>query len=445
MPSTTHADAFHFSHPVASYWEASAPPLDLPLLPLAGDVRCDVAIIGGGYAGLSAALELAAHGIAVRVLEAAEPGWGASGRNGGFACVGSHKLSYARMIQKYGLDESRRYYRNMKEAVELVSALCRHHDIDVDACETGDMTLAHLPSRLHDFAADVTFMKQAFGEDMMVLTPEALKDQGLNGAFFGGLKMNHGFGLHPLKYVRGLARAAHRAGAVIHPHSRLLRWQEQDGLHHLHTGQGRLIANRVLIATNGYTPEDVMARMRGRLMPALSNIITTRPLSRSEQEAQGWTSTLLAFDSRKLLHYFRLLPDGRFLFGGRGGTDASAPSAAVYREKLVAEFHALFPHWRDVEISHFCRGFVCLAHDLVPYVGPLDDRASVFAAVAWHGNGVAMATLAGREAARRMVGLEPVEPLSAIVTRRLARFPLAAFRPLYLKGAYLWFNWQDSR
>ena len=81
----------------------------------------------------------------------------------------------------------------------------------------------------------------------------------------------------------------------------------------------------------------------------------------------------------------------------------------------------------------------------MPYVGPLDDNRTVFAAVAWHGNGVAMATLAGREAARTMTGREPVEPLSAIITSRLARFPLAAFRPLYLKGAYLWFGWQDSR
>ncbi len=445
MPSTTHPDAFHFDHPVASHWEASAPPLDLPLAPLNGSHSCDIAIIGAGFAGLSAALELAAHGVAVRVLEAAEPGWGASGRNGGFACVGSHKLAYGTMIRKHGLEESRRYYRTMKEAVNLVADLCRRHAIAADICATGDVTLAHLPSRYQAFAAERDFMKANFGEDQEVLPQAALRERGLHGAFFGGLMMPHGFGLHPLKYVRGLARAAHRAGAVIHPRSRLLRWEEADGHHRLHTDKGTLAARQVLIATNGYTPEDVMGRMRGRLMPALSNIITTRPLTEAERDAQGWTSTLLAFDSRKLLHYFRLLPDGRFLFGGRGGTDASAPAGPAYRAALTARFHTLFPAWRHVEISHFWRGFVCLAHDLVPYVGPLDEKATVHAAVAWHGNGVAMATLAGREAARRMAGLGPVTPLSAIITNRLAKFPLSAFRPLYLKGAYLWFGWQDAR
>ena len=445
MPSTSHPDALHFDHPVASFWEASAPPLALPLKPLRGEQRCEVAVIGGGYAGLSAALELAAHGVDVRVLEAAEPGWGASGRNGGFACLGSHKLSYATMIGKYGLDQSQRYYRNMKQAVELVADLCRHHGIDADICETGDVTLAHLPSRFQGFAEERDFLKATFGEETSVLPPAALKEAGLNGNFFGGLKMNHGFGLHPLKYVRGLARAAHRAGATIHPHSPLTRWEEGAGAHRLHTPEGAVVARRVLIATNGYTPEHAMPRMAGRLMPALSNIITTRPMTEAERAAQGWTLTLLAFDSRKLLHYFRLLPDGRFLFGGRGGTDARAAAGPAYRDILTASFHRLFPAWRDIEISHFWRGFVCLAHDLVPYVGPLDDNRTVFAAVAWHGNGVAMATLAGREAARTMTGREPVEPLSAIITSRLARFPLAAFRPLYLKGAYLWFGWQDSR
>lgn len=125
MFATAHPDAFHFDHPVASYWEASADPLAVDTLPLSGSQQCDVAIIGAGFTGLAAALELASeHHLDVRVLEAASPGWGASGRNGGFACIGSHKLPYETMIATYGLEDAKRFYAVMREAVEVVRANC---------------------------------------------------------------------------------------------------------------------------------------------------------------------------------------------------------------------------------------------------------------------------------------------------------------------------------
>jgi glycine/D-amino acid oxidase-like deaminating enzyme len=206
-----------------------------------------------------------------------------------------------------------------------------------------------------------------------------------------------------------------------------------------------LSARHVIVATNGYTPEDVSPRHRGRLMPALSSIIVTRPLGEEEKRAQGWTSPLMAFDSRKLLHYFRLLPNNRFLFGGRGGTDASDGGGKAYRPVLEGAFRALFPAWREVEITHYWRGFVCLSYDLVPYVGALDERKTVWTAIAYHGNGVAMGSWCGRAVARLITGKTARGEISPVLTRRLSRFPLPAFRPLYLKGAYVWYGWQDSR
>ena len=163
---------------------------------------------------------------------------------------------------------------------------------------------------------------------------------------------------------------------------------------------GTLKARHVIIATNGYTPEDVSPCHRGRIMPALSSILVTRPLTEAERQAQGWTSPLMAYDSRKLLHYFRLLPNGRFLFGGRGGTDASNAGGEAYRDVLTAAFHDLFPAWRNVEITHYWRGFVCLAYDLVPYVAPSTTNKTVWTAIAYHGNGVAMGSWSGRAVAR---------------------------------------------
>ena len=446
MPSTTHPHAFHFATPVDSYWEASADPLNAATPPFTGNETCEVAVIGGGFTGLSAALELAQQGVEVRLLEAGHIGWGASGRNGGFACIGSHKLSYTSMIATFGLEATRAFYRNMREAVDLVRDNLDHHGIDAWASASGEVTLAHLPGRVEELRAEQDFLKHTFGEDTEFLSPGDLKAQGLRGpGFHAGLKSAVGFGIHPLNYARGLARAAIRAGARLHADSRLIRWEETATGHLLTTPGGTLTARHVIIATNGYTPEDISAYHRSRLLPALSSILVTRPLSLPERQAQGWTSPLMAFDSRKLLHYFRLLPDGRFLFGGRGGTDASDPGGEAYRHVLSKAFHELFPAWREADITHFWRGFVCLSYDLVPFMGALDERQSVWTAIAYHGNGVAMGTWSGRAVSRMLTQKTARDQVSPVLTRRLAKFPLPAFRPLYLKGAYLWYGWADTR
>lgn len=446
MSSTTHPHALHFDRPVDSYWEASADPLGIETPPLQTQESCDVAVIGAGVTGLSAALELAARQIDVRVLEAGHVGWGASGRNGGFACIGSHKLSYPAMIRIYGLEATRRYHAAMRESVALVRDLLQRHDIDAWVSGDGEVTLAHLPNRMDELRAEKDFLLHTFGEETDLLSVADLKAMGVWGpGFHGGLRGKVGFGIHPLNYVRGLARATAAAGAKIHGRSRVVRWEEQGSSHLLTTPSGTLRARRVLVATNGYTPEDVSPRHAGRILPALSSIIVTRPLRQDELHAQGWTSTLMAYDSRNLLHYFRLLPNDRFLFGGRGGTDASDRGSEAYRPVLERAFRSLFPAWSHVEITHYWRGYVCLSFDRVPFLGALDDRQTVWTALAYHGNGVAMGTWMGRAVARLMTGQAARENLPSVLTRRLARFPFPGLRPLYLKGAYLWFEWQDSR
>ena len=446
MATTTHPHAFHFSRAVDSYWEATADPLEIATPKLATETSCEVAVIGAGFTGLSAALELAESGIDVRVLEAGHVGWGASGRNGGFACIGSHKLSYGAMIRRYGLAATRSYHAAMRQSVELVCDNLSRFAIDAQASGDGEVTLAHAASRVAALQEEQAFLKQTFGEDTEFLPRAELVARGLQGpGFHAGLKAHVGFGVHPLNYVRGLARAAARAGAPIHAQSPLVRWEETATGHRLHTPEGVLTARHVIVATNGYTPEQVSTRHRGRLMPALSSIIVTRPLSADERRQQGWTSPLMAYDSRKLLHYFRLLPDGRFLFGGRGGTDASDTGGQAFRPLLTENFRRLFPAWSEVEVTHYWRGFVCLAYDLVPYVGALDERNTVWTAIAYHGNGVAMGSWSGRAVARLLLKKTAREELPPVLTRRLARFPLPAFRPLYLKGAYLWYGWQDGR
>ncbi len=446
MSSITHPHALHFDRAVDSYWEASADPLGLDCAPLTADERCDVAIIGGGFTGLSAALALAEQGVDVRLLEAGHIGWGASGRNGGFACIGSHKLAYPKMIATYGLDATKAYYRAMSDSVALVTDTASRHGIDIWPQAGGEVTLAHLPSRIAELKEDKAFLKETFGEPTEFLSLSDLKARGLYGPeFHAGLWEPNATGVHPLNYARGLARAAAKAGAKLHERSRLIRWEQQGLEHRLTTPAATLTARRVLFATNGFTPEEIATPLAGKLLPVLSSILVTRPITEDEKKRQGWTSNLMAFDSRKLLHYFRMLPNGRFLFGGRGGTDGSDAAGIAYRDTLLSHFHRMFPAWRDIEVTHYWRGYACLSYDLVPYLGALDEQQTVWTSIAYHGNGVAMASWSGRAVADLITGKKTSADLPGVLTRRLAAFPLPALRPLYLKGAYVWYERQDAR
>jgi glycine/D-amino acid oxidase-like deaminating enzyme len=445
MPQLIHSDALDFAHPVRSYWEASADPMGLDLQHLTKTIACDVAIIGAGFTGLSAALELAAAGVDVCLLEAGPVGWGASGRNGGFACIGSHKLSYTKMINRYGLLPTQTFYNNMRESVDVVEDNALRFNINIKNAGRGEMTLAHTAQKFNELKQDEAFYLKTFGEKNQLLSVEDLKEQGLHGPhFFGGLRGNIGFGLHPLNYARGLARAAVKRGVSLYHRSKVVKWLQREGKHHLYTDDGEVTATRVVVATNGYTPETLAPMLQSRVLPALSNILVTRPLSPDELIVQGWTNHTMAYDSRNLLHYFRLLPDNRFLFGGRGGTKSTMASTPQYQSYLTKSFHHMFPAWAQADITHFWRGFVCLSYDRVPYVGALDEGKTVWTALAYHGNGVAMGTWSGRAVARMMQNKTAPDEVSPVITRRLAKFPLPAFRPLYLKGAYLWYGWKDG-
>ena len=209
--------------------------------------------------------------------------------------------------------------------------------------------------------------RKAEVEERLLRSPEAQ----------GCLVVPHYFGLNPLRYVRGLAAAAVRRGAAVHAGTPVTAWQRTGDRHRLTTPGGTVTAERVLVATNGYTPEGLdPALLRGRVLPALSSIVVTRPLTPAEQAAQGWTRPALVADSRNLLFYIRLLRDGRLLFGARGGVDASPDAFArrcAWMERRLGE---KFPAWRGVTIEHAWWGLVCLARDLLPHLGWLDPSGA---------------------------------------------------------------------
>ncbi|MEO9877189.1 MAG: FAD-binding oxidoreductase [Anderseniella sp.] len=441
-----HPAAFDFSTNVPSYWEASADPLGRTTQSLVGARTADVAVIGGGYAGLHAALQLTqVHGLNVCVLEAGDIGWGASGRNGGFCCPGSSKLSFGQMIKRFGLEETKQFYSAQRAAVDFVGEFLAANGIDADRTGHGELQLAHKETAIRDLKEEQAFLRDTFGAGSTFLNREELAARGNDSdAFHAGLQSDITFGLHPLKYVRGLARAAIDSGVTVFSKSEVTDWTSEAGLHTLRTANGQVTAKTVLVASNGYTDEALPQAVGGRLLPALTRIIVTRPISDNELKAQGWTRTDPSYDTLNLLHYFRLLPDNRFMFGGRGGTDASPEGMKAIQATLRSDFDSFFPRLAHIETEYSWGGLVCMTSTRLPFAGPIDGMDNVFGAFGWHGNGVAMASYAAKRLADVIAGTaKHRDALPAMMRSLPGRFVLPSLRVQYLKAAYLGYGAAD--
>jgi glycine/D-amino acid oxidase-like deaminating enzyme len=402
---------------------------------LNGDHLADVAVIGGGYTGLSAALHLAQAGVQVTLLEANLPGWGASGRNGGFCCLGGAMTDHATLARRFGPDQASLWIEAEKQAIGLVEGLIARHGIEVSRHSNGEVVLAHSARAFAGFAGEKA-RAEAHGIAAEILPPAALAERGLGASgVHGGLHVKIGFGLDPGAYAAGLARAAEAAGADIRAHAPVQAITPEGAGYRLATPAGSLTARRLLIATNGYSSDDLPAWLAGRFMPLQSSVMVTRPMTPQERAAQGWTSDLMAYDSRRLLHYFRLMPDGRFLFGMRGGLKAHPAREARIKARVRADFEAMFPAWAGVDTAHYWSGLVNLARGQTPFVGPIPQMNNAWAAMAYHGNGVAMGSYAGALVADLIRGARPALPYPTVMQTPLARFPLGLRRRWLLAAA----------
>lgn len=404
-----------------------------------GQATSDFAIVGGGFTGLSAALELARRGAKVVLLEAHAPGWGASGRNGGFCCLGGAALGETAIARRYGQAAADEFFHTQRAAIDLVAETLETCGIQADVHSDGEMLLAHRPAAMKTLRSEADYFDRR-GIANRLVGREALAGQGMAGPFFGGLHVSLGFALDPSKYVCGLAGAARDAGAGIYGKSPVTAISREAGGFILTTPKGRLAAGRLIIATNGYSSENVPEQLAGRYLPLQSNIIVTRVLTRDERATAGWTSDIMAYDSRILLHYFRLLPDGRFLFGRRGALRAGPQAQKNMRATVLAHFHAMFPAWAEVEVPHFWSGFVNLSADRMPHIAPLDGWEGAWTAMAYHGNGVAMASWAGRQVARAALDGAHVPVAMAAP---LPRWPLGRARRVLLAPALGWYMLRD--
>lgn len=401
-----------------SLWSATAHPAP-PAPPLQETITADVAVVGAGYTGLSAAIHLADRGANVVVLDAQSPGWGASGRNGGQVIPGL-KEDPDTIEQLFGPEMGGRMVRLAGESADLVFGLIERFGIACDAARHGWIQPAHSAKAL---AASETRVRQWQRRGAPVEALSAADAERLIGtpAYAGGLLDRRGGSLHPLDYALGLARAAQGLGVRIHGESRVERVARTARGFRLRAGKGEVVAERVLLCTNGYT-DGLDDRLRRSVVPVHSVQLATRPLSDNVRRSI-LPGGQVASDTRRLLLYYRISPDGRFVMGGRGAYGDHGIQRQMERLRVRAQM--LFPQLAGIEWEHHWGGRVAMTGDHFPHLHECEP--GLIAALGYNGRGVAMATAMGGVLAAKASGaadgeidfpVSPVTPIPLHVMRK---------------------------
>ena len=437
-PLTATSPGNGLSH-VPSYWAATAG-AGGDDGPLWESIDADVAIIGGGYTGLSCASYLAReYGARPVVLEANRPLWGCSGRNGSFVGPMLGRVPFTQWTKRWGEQGARALWAEACEAVHTVRDLIKVGEIECDVQPDGRMRLAHSKAKVRQLAADCEALRGFGAQTWMLTRDEIARDHFVGREAFGAQRLRNGFALHPLKFGLGIAAMARAAGAVVHSASPVLSWEKHGSTHSLRTPNGEVRAKNIVFATNGYTNESLHPSLRGALLPLISNIVVTRPMTASEAAESNFVSTDCLSDTRKFLSYFRRLPDNRVMLGNRG--PLTEGGAAAHRRWLLERIRQKFPALADITAEYFWGGWVALTQDAMPHVACADDDPSVLYALGYCGSGVAAAPHAGRRLAQRLGESKAVLPH---IGGSLPRFPFGNFRRLGQLLAFQWYHLRDS-
>ena len=376
-------------------WTEAVPPLPRdPVAPLPRST--DVAIVGGGYTGLSAARTLARHGADVTLLEQHTVGWGASSRNGGFILPG-YKPEMEELHRRLGAERAASMFRLTLEAMRYLEALIADERIDCDFVRCGAVTLAAKPRHVPALAASARFLREKLEYETELLgAAEVIREIG-SARYHGALLDPGGCAIQPAKYVSGLAYSAQRAGARLLERTRVTRVQRMAGGFEVTTGTGVLRTREVLAATNGYTPRALSA-LRRRVVPIGSYQIATAPLA-PELGQRLIPRGRVFSDTKHLLYYFRLSPDRRMVFGGRASFTPTGirRSAAI----LQAGMREVFPELANAEIEFAWSGKVAYPVDHLPHAGVV---GGVHYAMGYCGHGVALATYLGHRMGEVLAG-----------------------------------------
>ncbi|MDB5374500.1 MAG: hypothetical protein JWP04_3142 [Belnapia sp.] len=379
------------------WWEAAEPPQRDATLP----DHAVVAVVGGGYAGLSAALTLRRLGQQVVVLDAERIGWGASSRNGGMVS-GGLKIAGSGLAATHGPEQAKAITQAAAASLPFIEDTIAREEIDCDYVRCGRYAAAWSPGHYRAMAAKAPMLAEVTGLPTSMLPKERQREALGSDHYHGGMLAAATGSLHPGKYARGLAAAAERAGAVLVDGVRVQKIREEAGGFRIATDRGELRADAVLVTTNGYsldprgTASPWLAR---RLVPLNSYIIATEELG-EERIDQLFPGRRMISDSKRVLNYFRPSPDGkRILWGGRASFRAATAEATA--SALHGYMTACFPELAKLRITHAWTGNVAFTFDGLPHIGVQDG---IHYAAGCQGSGVAMATWLGHNIAMKLAG-----------------------------------------
>ena len=421
------------------WWETARLEAGGPPAPVPG--QADVAIVGAGYTGLAAARELARRGARVVVLEAETAGWGASSRNGGMVLTGL-KLGVAHLRAKVGRELAAEMYRASMESIDCVERIVSEEKIACDFSRCGHLEVASKPGHYRRFAQWAEIAARDFGREARLVPREAMESEIGSRIYFGGLVDEGSGGLNPARFVAGLAYGARNAGALICEQAQVegIERAAKDGTagFRVSTARGSVWAREVFVATSGYTGA-ATPELRRRVVPIGSYIIATGPLPEA-LAAELVPRGRMIFDSVHFLHYFRLTPDKRMLFGGRAAffpetQNTIRQSAEILRRDMVR----VYPQLAQTPVEYAWGGTLDFTFDMLPHAGTMEG---VRFAMGYAGHGVAMATYLGAKMAAVIAGDDVALPF-ARVPFPTAPLGLYRGRPWFLPLASLWYRFLD--
>jgi glycine/D-amino acid oxidase-like deaminating enzyme len=393
----------------------------------------DVVVVGGGYAGISAARELAQRGVAVTLLEARTLGWGASTRNGGIVHAG-YKWGPRQLIKRYGQVRGPALYQDTLDGYETVKRLIAEHSIDCDFREVGHLELAFASSHVR-FLEQERDSLAGVGVGSLLVPRERIREEIGSDIYHGALVVPGSALIHPGRYFAGLAAAADEAGADLHEGVRATAIRRQvDGRFVIETKRGAILAKDVVVATNGYT-DGVAPSLRRRVIPIGSYIIASEPLP-EDLVAEISPKGRAFFDTKNFLYYWHISADRRMVFGGRASfLPTSIERTAEILHKGLLEVH---PQMAGRRIDYAWGGNVGFTYDRMPHVGR--TKEGVTYALGCCGTGVALMTHLGTKIGEWLAGGQ-APALTAL------RFPLVPApyegRPWFLPIVGEWYRIQD--
>ena len=416
------------------YWWDRTPRPALPSTDVPGSV--DVAIIGSGYTGLNAAIAVARGGRSVLVFDAEDAGWGCSTRNGGQIST-SVKPTFEELAKRHGAQTAFAIVKDGHDALSWIEQFVADEGIDCDFRVNGRFHAAHNPVQFEKMAKDIQTQHKGLEVPAHVVPRAEQHSEMGTDTYFGGVVFEKHASLDPGRYHQGLLDRALGAGVQIVAHCPVTEVDKNGPGFEVKSPKGTVRARDVIVATNGYTSA-ITPWQRRRVIPIGSYIIATEPLA--PQVAERLMPRDRAYsDSRKVVHYYRLSPDGtRILFGGRvsvGETD-TVKSAPLLRRNLIE----IFPELSEVKISHSWMGFVAYTFDTLAHTGQQDG---LHYAMGYCGSGVSMASYMGRRVGNKVLGLAEGRTGSDDVVFQTR--PLYSGNPWFLSGSVAYYRWRDRR